>query len=480
VGQRWIGLLLLAFVGCDGGHGMAPDSGPGATDAGTPRVHEWHAPAREMMQPFVDEGYVPGFSIVVWRDGEAQFLGLGRVDPAAEGTPTPDTIYEVASITKTFTGTLLALAVQRGDVTLDTTLQSLVPSSWTVPTRGSEPIRLWHLASHRSGLPTNIAASVTPAVLFGAAFAPVDETTAYTAFLLHLLEFEPGTSYLYSNYAVGLLGWELQRLTGSESFDALLAGVTDPLGMGDTRVQLSSEQMQRLAPPRYAPDQRTPAEEMGVLAGFGGVRSSGRDLGRWMGAQIIEPEGELGDAVRLSHEPRGTAPDGASYGLGWRLLPYDGQSIVTHAGSLYGATSIIYIDREARIGVALLTNSRVPNELKQLGLAFFDELRGRSWRDGPFIRPWPEPHPRLDLPSTAYDELVGRYAWDGNELELLVDDGRLYAQFGASRFTRLHPVAEDEWRPRYPTARMLVARDGVGVAGVRWIQEGDHLYVRAP
>ena len=113
--------------------------------------------------PLIDAEVVPGLVVGVLQEGRTQYFGFGGINADGSGqAPDERTLYEIGSITKVFTAALLAEMAQRGEVALDDPIVSCYPDDHEAPQLGSEPIRLWHLATHSSGLPrmpTNMPAT---------------------------------------------------------------------------------------------------------------------------------------------------------------------------------------------------------------------------------------------------------------------------------------------------------------------------------
>ncbi len=173
-----------------------------------------------------------------------------------------DTIFEIGSITKVFTGILLAEDVLRGRVKLDDSMQVLLPSDIHAPTFEGRPITLLNLATHRSSLPRN-AGNVKSAPP-DSKYERLPYTEAELAQWLHHLPLKalPGTVYRYSNVAFGILGYGLARLAGTSYNDLVVSRIAVPLGMADTRLTLNDEQWTRMAqgynrknlPARFIPE----------------------------------------------------------------------------------------------------------------------------------------------------------------------------------------------------------------------------------
>ena len=175
--------------------------------------------------------------------------GYGEIHRGKGDKPDGDTIYEIGSITKAFTGTLLGDMVNRGEVKLDAPLQDFMPAGVKLHLAKDQPIRLVDLASQTSGLPR-----------MPDNFAPKDPTNPYADYTAkQMFEFlgkyqlrRPPGEYEYSNLGMGLLGCMLAKKAGKPYEQLVVERICDPLKMNDTRITLSDDQRKRLAPPYNA------------------------------------------------------------------------------------------------------------------------------------------------------------------------------------------------------------------------------------
>jgi CubicO group peptidase (beta-lactamase class C family) len=209
--------------------------------------------------------------------GTPEFSVAGRQEPA--GVPPERVIFEIGSLSKIFTGILLAQAVIEKRVTLDTTLRDLMGKGRFFADANVAAITLRQLATHTSGLPR-----IPEDALEGG--NPADPYAHYDrgrldrylgqAKLAHAAPFPSS----YSNLGVGLLGDLLARLYGRTWEELVRERIARPLGLADTCVTLSSEQMTRLAPP-YAGDRPMKPWHFLSLAGAGALHSTAADLVRF-------------------------------------------------------------------------------------------------------------------------------------------------------------------------------------------------------
>jgi serine-type D-Ala-D-Ala carboxypeptidase/endopeptidase len=188
-----------------------------------------------------------GIVVGVRRDGETTVAARGRVADDRPQPPDERTIFEIGSITKVFTATLLADLAREGLVALDDPVQRHLPEGVVMPVRG-RPITLADLASHTSGLPR------LPKGLFRRALR--ERANPYASFTVEDLHAAisvtrprrpPGRKVRYSNYGAGLLGHVLALRAGT-SYEQLVAErITQPLGMTDTSITVSGEKLSRFA-----------------------------------------------------------------------------------------------------------------------------------------------------------------------------------------------------------------------------------------
>jgi len=159
--------------------------------------------------------------------GQRAVLGVGHEWLPDGPVPTSDTLFEIESITRVFTGLLLAIAVVRNEVTLDTPVNALLPGRDAVPSRDGVQITLEHLATHRSGLPPSPVGLLTEgrAVLVQGT-NPYQEWTpegVLEALAATRLRRAPGSGRIvYSNLGAGLLGLALVAAAGAGSYGELV------------------------------------------------------------------------------------------------------------------------------------------------------------------------------------------------------------------------------------------------------------------
>jgi D-alanyl-D-alanine-carboxypeptidase/D-alanyl-D-alanine-endopeptidase len=275
---------------------------------------------------------------------------------ACHGDPAPDahTVFELGSITKTFTALLLAEMVTRGEVDYDDPITAYLPIE-AQPRRVTDaPITLVQLATHTAGLPR------LPANLYLRAL-PVWTTNPYARYSLDDLYRAtartrarpgPGAHARYSNFGVGLLGQLLANAATADYQDLVLDRVCRPLGMIDTLTEpgLSSVTGYRRGRP-------VPAWEMGALAPAGTLRSSATDLLRYLQAHLHPETTPLTAALRATQVPRVAAKGKDRICLVWNHRCSRHGDVLFHSGGTRGFTAFAGFCPQAGTGVTALVNT---------------------------------------------------------------------------------------------------------------------------
>ena len=270
-----------------------------------------------------------------------------------------DTLVEIGSITKVFTGILLAEMTGRGEVRLDQPVADLL-TGVTVPARGARQITLGDLATQISALPR-----------LPDNMKPVDPTNPYADYSVaqleqflarHELRRDPGSAYEYSNLGVGLLGHALSRRTG-HSYEALVTErILAPLGMAHTLITLNDEARAHLADGHNPRGAIVPLWDLPTLAGAGGLRSTLADMLRFLAACQTPPASALGRAIGVSQTPRFTVNPTLALGLNWHISTHGGEHLLWHNGGTAGFRTMIGINVRTRVGAVLLGTSAQDNE----------------------------------------------------------------------------------------------------------------------
>lgn len=292
---------------------------------------------------------------VLARDARTTTAGFG--DSGSPSVALNDrTVFEIGSITKVFTTTLLADMVDRGEVKLDDPVAKYLPSSVSVPRRNGRQITLVDLATHTSGLP-RLMTNMKPADPRNP-YADYSVEQLYAFLSGHQLARDVGAQYEYSNVGMGLLGHAL-TLRYRQPYEALVTErILKPLGMRDTAITLSLALKQRLALGFAANGSRASNWDIPTLAGAGALRSTVHDMLIFARANLGVGGGRPTKALQRTHDVRHpTGRPGLSIALGWHVLQVDGSEIHWHNGGTGGYRTWIGFDLERHVAAVVLTNS---------------------------------------------------------------------------------------------------------------------------
>lgn len=305
----------------------------------------------------VSNGYNPGIAVGIADANGRAFFSYGVASPETGQPVTEATLFEIGSVTKAFTATLLANLIQTGEVALSDSVRTYLPSTVSGPSRNGIEITLEHLVTHTSALP------YFPPNLTNAdpenPYADFSVDNLYSLLNTFRLPRDPGTGYEYSNVGVGLLGHAL-ALRGGKSYEELLRErLLDPLGMSETRIRLTPEQIGRRAT-GYSGVVARPPFEMASLEGAGALYSSTSDLLTFLEFNCGLRTNSLSSAfANAATMRRATDISGIHIGLVWWLLPIAGDTVVFHEGNTIGQTAFVGYRRNPKRAVVVLTNARV-------------------------------------------------------------------------------------------------------------------------
>lgn len=313
-------------------------------------------------------GMQPGFALAIVDGGEVALMeGYGRRRADQPDRVNARTVYRLASVSKTFTGTLVGQLALRGHYQLDAPLIDYLPEIPWRDRRALGEISILKVVSHQTGLPRH---ALDPAIESGlgrhqvrAKLGTIDPVC------------QPGACYSYQNVAFDFLADLSFAATGRFFEQQLAVDFFMPLGMLDTTLGLDGwESARDVAPPHtgragsFRP--LTPKPTYYRLPAAAGLNSSVHDLSKWMLAQLGHaPEVLSPELLALVQQPvvetRGELSGprwrrerlrDASYGLGWRIWDYSGSKLVFHAGAVQGYRAMVGLLPEHDLGVAILWN----------------------------------------------------------------------------------------------------------------------------
>lgn len=312
---------------------------------------------------------VPGMVIgAVRSNGETAFAGFGKVADGSDAEPDRGTHLRIGSITKTFTGQVLADLVAEGTVQFTDPLEKRLGWSVPIPAKDGRIIRLIDLATHSSGLPREAEREPGPE---NDPFVTVTKDAYVKTLAGDPLLFPPGTGIIYSNVGFDLLAQALSSAAGMPYEDLLKTRVLEPAGMRDTGFALSAEAEKNFFQGHGFSGEPLPnVPTSPMIVGAGGLYSTPDDILRWLRWHLDRFAAE-GAETRLLDQAAYVNRDGMrpvlgmdesghmdAMGLGWVIMNPKGDRplILQKAGGLQGTFSYVAFAPARGIGVFVAIN----------------------------------------------------------------------------------------------------------------------------
>ena len=399
-----------------------------AQQPATPDAAQWELPSNNQIRSLLAERMARnGVGLVVGViDRSGRRVIVHGLSGAADRRPLDgDTVFQIGSVTKVFTGLLLADMAQRGEVRVDDPAGMYLPAGVTMPEKG-RPITLIDLSKHWSGLPSmpgnfTLDARPNPYEAYS-----VDQLYAFVSG--YALPREPGRQE-YSNLGVALLGRLLGRRAGLEYEDLLRQRVLVPLNLRSTSITLSADQLRRLAPGHDRFLQPVDTWNLLSMPASGSLRSTANDLLTFLSYNLDLQDTSLAMAMAMQRVP-GRA-------LGWARSQLGGETVYGHDGGKEGYRSAVVFNPRMQTGVVVLANARTDD--RPMDLARHLLFRGSPLAPAPAAPSRPMIVP-LDLKQL--DAHAGVYRLEsGGLLKVVRRDDHLLLDLGGGIVT-LFPSAE--------------------------------------
>ncbi len=365
------------------------------------------------------------------------------------------TVFDIGSITKVFTTTLLAEMVERGEVKLDDPIAMYLPRKVRVPTRGERQITLLDLATQSSGLP-RLPTNLRPATVENP-YAGYTVSDLYDFLSGYTLTRDIGSQYEYSNLGIGLLGHLLSLKAGRPYEDLLRERVLAPLGMNDTGIRLDASMQARRARGFNAQGAPVTGWDFDVIASAGALRSTATDMLKFLAANLDSTSSPLGRVLAATRVSRRDADRPMNHiGLGWHIVNAFGTTITWHNGGTAGYRAFIGLDEKRNRGIIVLSNSTVnPDDIG------FHLLEPTVPLDLP-PRP-PEPRTEIKLAPSKLVPLVGVYELaPAFRLAITREGENLFGQATGQQRVQLHAESDLKFFLRTVDAQVtfVVGADG--------------------
>jgi len=358
--------------------------------------------------------HLPGLSLAIVKDGEIVYSrGFCFRDLEYGLSATANTLYGIGSVTKSFTALSIMQLVEEGKLSLEEPVNKYVPLDLK---SGEDPIKIWHLLSHTSGIPALAYAEAFIGYITGAddKWIPVASYEDIFTFMREANQWaltKPGERWFYLNEGYLILGYIIEKLSGMSYEEYVKKRILEPLQMNRSFFKKEEVDAERDVATPYIITRDGECKKStyayGPITSDGGMISNVLDLASYITMYINR--GRYGSGSLVSSElieemekPRIKLPlqifSGEAYGYGLHITPdFMDTKLVGHGGSVLVATACIGYIPEKRVGIALLANgSGYP--LSQIGMYGLALMLGKNPENLPFIRV-----------ENAFDLLTGLY-----------------------------------------------------------------------
>jgi beta-lactamase class C len=269
------------------------------------------------IQKYMQENEISGAAVLLYKEGKMQSYYFGEAVPEKHIPVTENTIFELGSITKTFTGLLLAQNVIENNVSLQDSVTHYLNLKTS---RSFQKITLLDLATYTAGLPFN-----APALPYNAVDSNRN-SKVMQRFLKHWkAPYQPGSKILYSNFGYGLLGTALANSQTLPLPLLMQQTILNPLGMQNSGLDLKEATQENLAQGFTGEGTPIKHRSSGLLSGAWAMKASVADMQAYLKAALMLPEipPEITQAMKISQTAYCDLPDKWSVGLAWKIIPLD-------------------------------------------------------------------------------------------------------------------------------------------------------------
>ena len=389
---------------------------------------------------------IPGLSMAVTdREADLYSGAFGLSEISSRTAVAEDTLFQIGSISKSFTSIALLQLQERGKLDVHTPVTEYLP--WFEVKSRHSPITIHHLMTHTAGIP------------MGSDATPVPESEVWN--LRHLgTSTPPGERFHYSNTGYKALGLVLEEVSGSTYAEAVSSGILRPLGMlGTEPVMVNGIRPRSAVGYTWLHDDRPPARN-GPLSpatwfesntGDGCISSTAKDMAKYLRMLLNAGVGPDGRIISEESFKLLTSPfvfcgeDGRQehYGYGLSILEDDGRTVFAHTGGMVGYTCSMVACMRDGLGAIVLTNSmRQPEQVTDF---FLEVLRADRAGTDP-----PEPVvPAQRHTPRAPSEYAGTYRGEHGTVEIRERDQVLYAVVGGNE-AHMEGVKDDMFRVDHP------------------------------
>ncbi|MDM8176165.1 MULTISPECIES: serine hydrolase domain-containing protein [Olivibacter] len=310
-----------------------------------------------------------GLAIGIIHNGKAGYYYYGETTRGNKTLPDQETLFEIGSISKAFTATLLANATLTDSIHLNDPIVKYLPDS-IAQNKELEKITFQNLATHTSGLP-RLPDNIVPS-------EPLDPYKDYDrkALFSYLKSYsqinKPDSVYEYSNLGYGIIGDLLAYKKNSSYNELIEKTICDPLELENTTEFPSGDKLPKFIPTYNNKGELTPHWHFLALSGAGSLKSTIRDLLKFAESNINIPNTVLGKAIALTHKPSWLVSETQDLGLSWHINIENFQEIFWQNGGTFGSSSFLAFVPGKKVAVVVLANAA--KSVDSIGFSIINNL----------------------------------------------------------------------------------------------------------
>jgi CubicO group peptidase (beta-lactamase class C family) len=317
-------------------------------------VNRFENQINELIFPYLKKRKNLILTIGVFKDGKKEIFSKGSLNEYEEIDP-GDMMYEIGSITKVYTASLLAKMIAEKKVDFNHSIDQYIPSLSNNTTLKEHPVTLRHLTTHTSGLP-----SIPFNFMLQVLFSKNKKKNPYKFFtnddIVHFLEnytFRPERGkFKYSNLGVGLLGYVLSKGYDLDYENVIQNEICKPMNLVNTSIHLTPNQKLNLIPGHNSKGKPVPNWDFNSLEGAGALRSTVKDQMKFLEYHLGMKE-DLNHFLSQTHEVQ-FEEKGISIGMNWIIEKE--KNVIWHNGGTGGYSSFMGFNKEEKTGVIVLSN----------------------------------------------------------------------------------------------------------------------------
>ncbi len=367
-------LFVFAFVLFIATSCKKDDSEPSQeVETNNPLLTDFDKRINEIIAPYANSSSTASLSIGIFKDNQTSYYGYGETKKGNNTIPDSETLYEIGSITKTFTALLMIDYLQTNSLSIENPINNFLPSDIPIVQHDGNPIRIKHLLNHTSGLPRlpdDFETGMDP----NNPYKHYDSSKVYSYLKNFTLQINPGQTWEYSNLGAGLSGIILERQNHKSYEQLLIEKICTPLGLGKTKITLNSADSSNFAFGYNSYGRQVPYwDDMNAFKGAGAIKSNAKDLILY-GKTILNHESsvlktQIDSCLNVTYES-----NDLQMASGWLNLKFNGNECLFHDGGTGGFNSYIVIDKAKSIVLVILFNNAPSSKTENCFLELVEEV----------------------------------------------------------------------------------------------------------